>query len=104
MLTKARKSTLTRLARAWHKAHEREEALKAQRRELGERVMALLKESGATSVEVTDDEAVQLEVSPKKAPTKGEIVARFGKDGEDFWAGLTPRVSEYLTVIQIEED
>jgi hypothetical protein len=89
---------LKKMARAWAKVRTEERALEAKRREIGERLMAMLKESGVTGVQIAEREDVVLEVSTKREARKGDIVAVFGEAGEAFWAKIPQKTSEYLTV------
>ena len=96
---------LKKMARAWAKARTAERALETKRRELGERLTAMLKESGITGVQITEREDVQLDTSTKREARKGDIVAVFGDAGEAFWAKLPQKTSEFLTMAKrvIEE-
>lgn len=90
------KETMARkFARLW----KRERAVKEARRELGSKLMALIKASGKTGIQL-GREIVQLVVDTQKRPAKKDVQTYFGKvAAEDFWGGLKAAVSEYLTVI-----
>lgn len=96
---------LKTMAKAWAKARTAERVLEAKRRELGERLTAMLKESGVTGVQINEREDVQLDVSTKRTANKGDIVTVFGDAGEAFWGKLPQKTTEYLTVAKrvIEE-
>jgi DNA repair ATPase RecN len=96
---------LKKMARAWAKVRAEEKALEAKRREIGERLTAMFKESGVSGVQITEREDVQLDVATKRTANKGDIVQVFGDAGEAFWAKLPQKTSEYLTVAKrvIEE-
>jgi hypothetical protein len=98
-------ATLKKMAVAWAAVRAEEKALEAKRREIGERLMAALKESGVTGVQIGEREDVVLEASTKRTALKGDIVAVFGDAGEAFWGKLPQKTSEYLTVAKrvIEE-
>jgi hypothetical protein len=98
-------ATLKRLAVQWAAVRAEGRALEVRRRELGERLTAGLKESGITSVQISDREDVQLDTSSKREALKSDIVSVFGKAGEAFWDKLPKKTSEYLTVAKrvIEE-
>lgn len=100
-----RLATLKKMAAQWAKVRAEERAVEAKRRELGERLMATMKESGVTGVQISEREDVQIDASTKREALKRDIVAVFGDAGEAFWAKLPQKTSEYLTVAKrvIEE-